>query len=157
MSSSIVYIVVIPAITSLLGGFASVLSSTFSYVSDVTGKESRTKRVVILESMTYLSGVFASLISGYLIRYLGFVALFATVTTILGLVIIYAFFLKESFQPRQKASWSDLFSIEYFRDAVNVYIQRRAEKCRSTLLILLAIFIFIVASKFTFFCSLHPI
>ena len=134
------YIIIFAAVTSLFGGFATIIASTMSYVADITTKETRTRRVVILESMLYVSGAIASIGSGYILQYFGYVALYSTVVGVTTLIIIYMVFLKESYRPEKKATWQDLFVVRHFIEGIQVFTRKRVEKCRSTLIIVTAAF-----------------
>lgn len=53
------YFVVIGAIEGVFGNFASLLMSSFSYVSDISSGKWRTMRIGIAESMVFLGGLLA--------------------------------------------------------------------------------------------------
>ena len=136
IKSPIYYMIIISFVTALFGHFPTILSCTMSYVSDLSDQQSRTKRVVILESMLYVSGVIASLGSGYVLQYFGYVSLYVAVCSIVLLLMVYMLFLKESYKPQTKVQFSQMFSFGHFVDAIKVYSKTRAGNGRSTLLIL---------------------
>ncbi|XP_072031228.1 LOW QUALITY PROTEIN: proton-coupled folate transporter-like [Amphiura filiformis] len=71
------YIVLGSILLGMTGGFSLILSSVFSYMSDLVTVENRTMRFAILESMTFIGSFIGLLTVGVVIDKAGFVAAFS--------------------------------------------------------------------------------
>lgn len=60
----VVYFLVGRIVSGLSGDFSVILAGCFSYVSDISDRETRTFRVAILEACLGLAGMLASIIGG---------------------------------------------------------------------------------------------
>ncbi len=61
----VAYLLVGRLVSGLTGDFNAILSACFSYVADVSDRESRTLRVAVLETCIGISGMLASVIGGH--------------------------------------------------------------------------------------------
>ncbi|XP_006812959.1 proton-coupled folate transporter-like [Saccoglossus kowalevskii] len=59
------------------GAYITITFAVFSYIADITGIKTRTKRVGILESMTFIGSTVGLLCSGVMLEHEGFIAVFA--------------------------------------------------------------------------------
>ncbi|XP_068222628.1 lysosomal proton-coupled steroid conjugate and bile acid symporter SLC46A3-like [Palaemon carinicauda] len=84
-----------------LGGCdVGLLTSTISYISDITPEKSRTSRVSTANSMWYLGGPPGTLAGAIIIKYYGYnVALSLVVLAYVSAVLYVIFFIKESHGP----------------------------------------------------------
>ncbi|XP_064080709.1 proton-coupled folate transporter-like [Macrobrachium nipponense] len=80
-----------------------LLTSTISYISDITPEKSRTSRVSTANSMWYLGGPPGTLIGALIIKYSGYnVALGLVVLAYISAALYVIFFIKESHGPFAK-------------------------------------------------------
>ncbi|XP_057313269.1 proton-coupled folate transporter-like isoform X2 [Hydractinia symbiolongicarpus] len=139
------YMLIGTIITAMFGNFAAILSATFSYVADVSDKSSRTKRMVILESMVYFGSVVSNISGGWLLQKSGFVAVFSLIAAALVAQIIYLFFLKESYKRRlSKDKKEKTLNCNAIKESLDVIFKRRKERFRFTLMILLSCFTLLI-------------
>ncbi|XP_071963637.1 lysosomal proton-coupled steroid conjugate and bile acid symporter SLC46A3-like isoform X2 [Antedon mediterranea] len=86
----------------LSGAYATLTFSVFSYLGDVTKKESRTLRYSLLEAMTFLGSFLGLLTCGIVIDQLGFPAVFIYYIVCNICVIMYiVFFISESVKAKE--------------------------------------------------------
>ena len=136
-------------ISGCFGNFACIISVSFSYVADRTDQASRTRRVVILESMIYLGGVFSNFIGGLILQYYGFVTIYVLVTTIYLLLCIYWLFLEESYTPQtlKKDMFKILFDTTHLRESWNLLTMKERKFLRPIVFLYLCCVMFLVAGK----------
>jgi len=101
------YLLIGVIVSGLFGGFATVLSAVFSYMSDITDKNSRTLRIGILESMVFLGASSGELVAGILLDNAGFMAAYGVVLAVNVCIVFYiVFVLQESYQPQEDVPFS---------------------------------------------------
>ncbi|XP_070578160.1 proton-coupled folate transporter-like [Ptychodera flava] len=96
------YILIGSFLLGCTGGFITTTFTVYSYMADITDKETRTRRVGIVESMTFLGSTIGLLCGGIMIDNVGFVPVFIfygalSLTTFLYILL----WLKESVQVKQ--------------------------------------------------------
>lgn len=95
------YLLIGIIVSGLFGGFATILSAVFSYMSDVTDKSSRTLRIGILESMIFLGASIGELVAGVLLDHSGYMATYGVVLGVNICTVLYiVFILQESYYPQ---------------------------------------------------------
>ena len=159
-NASISYLLIGAITSSAFGNFAAMLLATFSYIADISSKDSRTVRVTILESMIYLGSVVSNISGGWLLQKAGFVPVFGLNCTIYFLLMIYWFFLPESYVPllkETKSKLKDLFNKSRIQETFRIFIVKRNEKFRVTILLLIGCFCVLELCKsldlvFIFYC-----
>ena len=150
--ASVPFIFIGNSLAGLFGSYATVLLSVFAYMSDITVKEKRTLRIGILEAMTFLGGFLGEFIGGVLLDHSGFVATYSLTLSIQSLTLLYILcLLPESFFPAEKLRFKESCTSEHFVHAGHVLAKKRANKQRSSLLLLLAIFIIQIVGKLGIF------
>lgn len=96
----VVYFLVGRLLSGLSGDFNAILAGCFSYVADVSDRESRTFRVAVLEACLGLSGMLASIIGGQWRRAQGYINPFWLVLVTNLASALYAYlFVCESVLP----------------------------------------------------------
>ena len=71
--------------------------AVYSYISDVTSTNTRTKRMGLLDAVWYLGGPIGTLLGGWLYRTFGYVAVFATSAVMWLICLIYVIaFVRET-------------------------------------------------------------
>ena len=133
------------------GQYVAILASVFAYIADTTSIDMRTKRAVILESMVFLGGLVANSISGVILQNYGFTPIFLLLLSVYVFQIVYWIFLKESYPPQSKEpSVSIKTPKKLISQIFQVLCKKRKNNQRKTLLLLYAIFLFLVCCKYSF-------
>ena len=161
-SAPIFYLFIGNAISALFGNHAAVLMSVYAYVSDLTTEATRTKRVILLESMTYLGSVISNLTGGLMLERYGFVPVYSLIVFLYALLAIYLIFLKESLPlvNNEAKKVANLLSKQRLFEALSVVTKRRTGRYRMSLFLLLGCFFFLVLlfngiNSITVFFVLH--
>ncbi len=141
-------------VSGFFGNFAMVLMAVFAYLSDITTEKSRTLRLTLLESMTFVGGCVGELISGVMVDHVGYYITFCLVLGILILTLLYVgLFLEESYFPDDKIAITEICSFSKFEfgSSMRFFSRKRENNQRARLLILLASFYFVLWGEFSFF------
>eukprot|EP00111_Clytia_hemisphaerica_P018464 TCONS_00054640-protein len=144
LSSSIVWMFFGAFLDGLFGQFASILASAFAYLADTISVENRTRRVILLESMVFLGGCIAEIGTGQLLQHYGFLPPFIMVLLVLVMVIIYWFFLRESYPPTDGDSKIGFFAIireKLFKRGYKMISDQNTVRRRKIILLWLYFFI----------------
>ena len=87
----------------LTGGATCFYLASYSYMTDITSPETRTKRLSLLDSFMPIGFLIGLPLGTFIRNNHGFVALFATAALIILTAILYVFFvLKESVQKQPR-------------------------------------------------------
>lgn len=78
--------------SSITGGYVTMFLGVFSYISDITTEESRTFRVGVVNFCMTVGLPIGMALSGVLVTYMGYYALFSTTAILFTLVLIYGNF-----------------------------------------------------------------
>jgi len=142
----------------IFGQYVAIFASIIAYAADITSVEMRTKRTVIVESMTSLGAVVAYPVGGLMLQQYGFLPTFLLQFSLCIFQLVYWVFLKESYPPQKvdeqsatnsatespsSGSYRDLL-VEVFR----VPFKKRDENKRKTLFQLFACLTCFILSKF---------
>ena len=79
-------------IPGLVGDVSGLYVLTGCYISDITSEKTRTLRITLLDSAAMLSGLSATLCSGFIIEGYGYVGIFVTNIAFLVLALLYLIF-----------------------------------------------------------------
>jgi PCFT/HCP family folate transporter-like MFS transporter 1/3 len=134
------YLLVGVIVSGLFGGFATVLSAVFSYMSDITDQANRTLRIGMLESMVFLGASVGELVAGILLDNAGFMAAYGVVLAVNVCIVVYiVFVLQESYHPQEDILFSQAL-VKVHEHVVHVWtvlFKPRPENKRMYLLIVL--------------------
>ena len=87
-------------VSDFFGGFACVLTGVFSYISDISPRETRTVRVAFVDLALFSGYPIGSFFSAYTFAYGGYIGTFAVSMGLLCIVLMYVYFLiKETRGP----------------------------------------------------------
>ena len=140
------YLYIGSVISGFFGNYPTLLMALFSYVSDISHGDRRSSRIGILESMTFIGGSLANLISGRWLDTAGFIPPFwANVIIYICLIFYIIFVLTESYHPtnvddQQGHRGSSLFSFRNFQSSYKVITKARTGHLRVYLILLIVIF-----------------
>lgn len=151
MDADIAYFFISSTISGITFGTVGIVASTFGFVSDISDESSRTKRMVILESMIFIGGTLGIYIGGeflkdidYNVQLNGFAKLFILEICIAVIISVYILLRipkhtgTESHTP---VSCSSLFQLNHVKDTLKTVFQpRNGGKRKIILLLLLALF-----------------
>lgn len=88
----------------ITGSWVVFNMAVYSFVADITTPENRTKRMGVMDFCWYTGSPLGTLLGGWLYRYAGSVAVFATSTVLWIICVIYTIvFINESQQPETVA------------------------------------------------------
>ncbi|XP_059841602.1 lysosomal proton-coupled steroid conjugate and bile acid symporter SLC46A3 isoform X1 [Hypanus sabinus] len=103
---SVYWCVLASAMIAIFGNYPVIFLSVFSYISDTTTVENRTKFISIVEAMVYIGGTVGFLLSGWLLQRFTLIYVFGVYCGCQVLTICYVLlWLKES---NHSSEWSDL-------------------------------------------------
>lgn len=140
------YLYIGSAISGFFGNYPTLLMALFSYVSDISCGDTRSSRIGILESMTFIGGSLANLISERWLDTAGFIPPFwANVIIYFCLIFYIAFVLTESYHPtnaddQQGHRCSEFFSLRNFQSSYQVITKQRTGHLRIYLILLIVVF-----------------
>ncbi|RDD45636.1 Proton-coupled folate transporter [Trichoplax sp. H2] len=146
------YMYIGSAISGFFGNYPTLLMAVFSYISDISHGDTRSSRIGILESMTFIGGSMANFISGRWLDTAGFLPPFwANVIIYFCLILYIIFVITESYHPtdpndNQQVDTPDqnrcstFFSMRNFQASYKVIIKPRVGHLRIHLILLVAIF-----------------
>ncbi|XP_074641358.1 lysosomal proton-coupled steroid conjugate and bile acid symporter SLC46A3-like [Tubulanus polymorphus] len=142
-SSALAFVLIGAAINGCFGKSAILSMAVYSYVSDVSSKENRTKKLSKLLAMNFFGLFLGSLLAGSLLDRLSFNFIFLIVVGILAAcIVVLLMFLKESvpgiesndiypeIEPTKKNGKPFLFNPVNIRDSVEVLIKPRQGNLR---------------------------
>lgn len=137
-------------IDASFGQYPTLLAAVFAYLADTTSNENRTIRVIILESMLFLGGLISEIATGLLLQYYGFLPPFILMLSVYIVLIIYWFFLKESYQSpkdNEKLSFFQELKKKLFKETYRIIFKQPHKNATKRILVLLTCFIFSFFSK----------
>ncbi|XP_078404410.1 proton-coupled folate transporter isoform X1 [Cetorhinus maximus] len=130
-------------LSGLLGDFNTILAGCFSYIADISDKQSRTFRVAVLEACLGIAGMFGSIIGGQWSKAQGYINPFWLVLALNMASVAYAFtFVRESVTVKGA---SKLFTTKHYRSVYQLYSSRQ-ETGRRYRLCLYALSLFVVVT-----------
>lgn len=145
------YMLIGELFASPFGSLVVIISSIFCYAADITPLSFRTQRMVILQSIIYISGAISYFSGGQILYYFGFVYICGLALLVDILTIIYWLFLKESLKDsdmQQKKSLYEMFKLETFVDVFKFLFKKRKGNRKKEILILFICFIFTCLCKY---------
>ena len=128
----------------LLGGGVLFYTAAFSYITDISSKEDRAIRIIILEFCAAIAILVSQISVGYLIAAIGFMWPFLILTGILIMDLIYIqFILQEAMPQKADPSKASLFKLNNWKKSFNLYLKDTSDKrCWKLVIILLLVIIF---------------
>ena len=149
-------------VSGVCGSYATMLMGAFAYVSDITDESTRTKRIIGLESTMYLGAILSYFSSGFMLEKYGFVAVYSLVVALYLVLVVYAIFLKESYNAasRQRLRLKDVLSKDILVEGIRTLTKKRRGNDRAVLLVLvfclfLFYFLFTGMNNITILYVLH--
>ena len=94
-----------------------------SYIGDVTTPDTRTRRMIILESLTFLSSLIAYFGSGVILERFGFMYVYVISISLYVSVMVYILFVEESYIPLTKSNVRNVFGGEKFKKVAHFFAQ----------------------------------
>lgn len=133
--------------STITGADVAIFAAAFSYISDITTKESRTTRVTILE-VCYLATMPAGIALGKFlfsnVTNRSYSIMFAINSTMLALSVIYTFFAlkwrtNEKQRPLSEADnvFTDFFDLDHVKETFRTVFKKRPMKRRTFFLLLI--------------------
>uniref|UniRef100_UPI00398F2F91 proton-coupled folate transporter n=1 Tax=Pristiophorus japonicus TaxID=55135 RepID=UPI00398F2F91 len=116
---SVGYFLIGRLLSGLLGDFNTILAGCFSYIADVSDKQSRTLRVAVLEACLGIAGMLGSIIGGQWSKAQGYINPFWLVLALNLATVAYALvFVRESVSVNGSGK---LFTTEHYRSVYHLY------------------------------------
>ncbi|XP_032901745.1 proton-coupled folate transporter [Amblyraja radiata] len=124
---SVAYLLLGRLLSALLGDFNIILAGCFSYIADVSDRQSRTVRVAVLESCLGIAGMLGSVIGGQWSKAQGYTNPFWLVLALNLATAAYAYtFVRESVSTKRAAR---LFTTEHYKSLYRLYSEGRLSLC----------------------------
>ncbi|KAG8450797.1 hypothetical protein GDO86_003205 [Hymenochirus boettgeri] len=118
-------------ISGITGDFNMILAGCFSYIADVSDKQSRTFRVAILEACLGIAGMVASIIGGHWITAQGYINPFWMVFAVNLFTALYIYFcVQESVKDRKP---SILFTYRHYKSVFHLFTEKEENNRRGKL------------------------
>lgn len=146
-------------VEGIFGQYVAIFASIIAYVADITSIEMRTKRTVIVESMTSLGAVVAYPVGGLMLQQYGFLPTFLLQFSMCLFQLVYWMLLKESYPPQinketpnTSAAVENLPNGGYKDLLVKVFqvpFKKRENNKRKTLFLLFACLACFILSRFS--------
>ncbi|XP_055935851.1 proton-coupled folate transporter-like isoform X2 [Argiope bruennichi] len=136
-------------ISGVTFGTVGIIATTYGYISDFTLEQSRTKRIIILESMIFIGGTVGIKTAGLFLKHVhyewelnNFVMLFIFEAIISAGIAIYIIFRIPSYSSDSQSlygplSWSSLFSLRHVGDSLKTVFRFREEGKRAKIILML--------------------
>ncbi|CAH1792649.1 unnamed protein product [Owenia fusiformis] len=145
-------VLVSSTINGIMGGFVTAIMSVFSYVGFIADPRTRTIRIGILESMTFMGSTLGVLVSGIMLENTSFTFVFSFLLVSQVLACIYTLIFVKDIKPTEdqrqgKNYCSFLFSLSHLKSSVMcVFKPRERQRRLHLLLTLLAVFFTLIVS-----------
>lgn len=123
----------------IFGGTSIIFMSCFAYMSDLTTHENRMLRFVILECCSTVGMIIASIGTGYLIRYIGFLWPNVIVLSLLAVNVLYSITLQETAAKQKENSCT--YGFGHLLQPLKLYVSNDFSGRRYKLLVMLLIFV----------------
>lgn len=148
IKSNVAYIIIGHLISGFFGGWITLLLSTFSYLSEITSKSTRTARISVVEAVISFSLALSYFISGLILDNTGYIFVFSLSLFLYIIAGIYtAIRIKEPKQAyyKQKSrkvnTLREACSLSKIKDSVKcIFRKRENNERKQIMLILTAIF-----------------
>ena len=137
-------------VDGLCGQFALIIAASFSYLADTTTPMERTRRTIILESMNFFGGMISEITSGLLLQNYGFLPPFILMLSVYILVIIYWFFLKESYKPDRgegKRTFFQELKKKLWNDVGSMFFKQKDGRKQKRIFLLVVSFLLAIYRK----------
>lgn len=140
------YLLIGNVLNGVLGGYVTALMSMYSYIAHVSSAQLRTVRMGILEAMIFLSATLGTATSGIMLDKTSYVFVFALLTGIMAVSILYAVFWLEKLKPEatgeERGHRSCIsFVLDALKDTfVCIYTNRKTKHFWHIFLLMLMIF-----------------
>lgn len=136
----LIYLVLAAAIDGIMGSFAVINSGIFSFLSDVTTSgNQRTAALSVSDALLLTAITVSSLITGYFVKYEGFLIPFCTSLGLMTLqFIIVVCFMPETHKKKNRANTTSVLG--NFKRTIEFYSSNAFKGKRVTYIMLIAIF-----------------
>ncbi|CAK1584421.1 unnamed protein product [Parnassius mnemosyne] len=123
--------------TSFTGGFTSLFTGAFCYVSDITTVEKRSFRMTVVEAAVSVGSVIGSMASSYVLRAVGHVyLLLITVTLQVAAYVFTNVCLEESLPGAVQGTLSSVLDFSLVKEMVHKCFKKRPNHGRAQILLL---------------------
>ncbi|XP_013162941.1 PREDICTED: proton-coupled folate transporter-like [Papilio xuthus] len=123
--------------TSFLGGFTSLFTGSFCYVSDITSIEKRSFRMTLVETAVSIGSVIGAISSSYVLRAVGIVYLLLIATTLYVFAYVFTIvFLKESLQGAVEGNLLSVLDFSLIKEMGKKCFKKRPNHGRAQILLL---------------------
>lgn len=136
MTASPSYLLFGQIINGFFGGYIAVIMAVVSYTTHISTETSRTTRLGIVESMTFLAGTFGIFISGVLLNATSYAFVYGLLSVVMLVTILYVVLWLEEIRPDRPETLgtSTCYSrvLESLRMSAQCMVQKRPEmrSCR---------------------------
>lgn len=155
IKAHVAYFFISSFISGVTFGTVGIIATTFGYISDFTLEQSRTKRIVILESMIFIGGTVGIYVAGVFLNNAhyerelnNFVLLFIFEAVLSASIVVYILFRIPSYTSDAQSlhgslSCTSLFSLEHIGDSLRTIFRSREDGKRKKIILMLISLCFI--------------
>ena len=118
----------------IFGSVSTLLMASFAYIADISTKEQRAFRILVLESSLCVGIILSNIAMGYMIKMTGFMYPFIVIITLYIVCFIYGIFLQETVS---KSPHARLFTTANIKNSFMVLIKKEETNRRWKLLLCL--------------------
>ena len=118
---NVAYLFIGNVMDGICGGTGVIVMSCFAYLSDITTHQQRTIRVVILECSGSIGLILGSLVTGYLIRYFGFLWPNVVIVILTAVTVLYIIFVIEN--NTKQNSQSGVTKLNHLWEPLKLYLK----------------------------------
>ncbi|GFU02839.1 MFS domain-containing protein [Nephila pilipes] len=149
ITTHVAYFFISSFISGVTFGSVGIIATTYGYISDFTLEQSRTKRIIILESMIFIGGTVGIYIAGVLLKNVhydrslnNFFLLFVIEAVLSACIVVYILFRIPSYTSDAQSlhgplSCSSLFSLRHVGDSLRTIFRFREDGKRKKIILML--------------------
>lgn len=138
----VIYAVILePIFRGLSGGRFSIMYFSQLYICDITSNENRTTKLGIVAAMNIVCIPIGNAVSGFLLKYLGFLYSFliCTILTIIGLIFGIIFIKDISVPVEKKSGFWQILNPTRVYESFNIIFRKRNYRKRPIIILLLTV------------------
>lgn len=142
LDSHVGFVLIGSAIIGVSTGTLGIVSCCFGYLADVTGMESRSGRIAVLEAMVFVGGACGMYVAGAMLKVTSYEAVFGLELGLHVLTVIYILvFVKERHKPEELSVPGEeprsLFGLWHVADMARTVFRSREDGHRRHVILLL--------------------
>jgi len=127
------------AIYEICGGEVAIFLAAYATISDESGEETRTIRILIISALWHISTALANLLTGYILQYTKLLGVMAVSATCCFIALLYVIFIMTQKKRDGKVGLGDIFTLKSLFDGVAVVFKKRENGLRGVVITIIII------------------